>query len=126
MKRIFTLLFSVACVLAVFAKGPELTFADKIHEFGTIKEADGPVTHEFTFQNTGDEPLVIYTCIASCGCTTPEYPKEPIKPGEKSVIKVTYDPANRPGEFVKTVKVKNNGTTRTVPIKIAGTVVPKR
>ena len=53
-------------------------------DFGTIKEADGKVSHTFEVSNTGDMPLVITRVIASCGCTTPEWPKEPIAPGKKA------------------------------------------
>ena len=58
-------------------------------DFGTIKEADGKVSHTFEVSNTGDMPLVITRVIASCGCTTPEWPKEPVAPGKKAQIKVT-------------------------------------
>lgn len=56
-------------------------------DFGTIKEADGKVSHTFEVSNTGDMPLVITRVIASCGCTTPEWPKEPVAPGKKAQIK---------------------------------------
>lgn len=64
--------------------------ADKTSfEFGTIKEADGKVSHTFQITNKGEMPLVITRVIASCGCTTPEWPKEPIAPGKDAEIKVT-------------------------------------
>ena len=74
------------------------------------KEADGKVSHTFEVSNTGDMPLVI-TRNRACGCTTPEWPKEPVAPGKKAQIKVTFDPAGRPGPFTKTISVYSNGKT---------------
>ena len=129
MKRIFSIfalvLISVLTLNIVAAeKGAVMTFAEKTHDFGTIKEADGPVTHVFEFTNTGSEPLVIINVNASCGCTRPEYPKEPVMPGKKGKIKVTFNPAGRPGEFSKEVKIRTNGSKRPV-LRITGTVIPK-
>lgn len=129
MKRIFSIfaliLISVFTFNIVAAeKGAVMTFAEKTHDFGAIKEADGPVTHVFEFTNTGSEPLVIINVNASCGCTRPEYPKEPVMPGKKGKIKVTFNPAGRPGEFSKEVKIRTNGSKRPV-LRITGTVIPK-
>ena len=129
MKRIFSIfaliLISVFTFNIVAAeKGAVMTFAEKTYDFGSIKEADGPVTHVFEFTNTGSEPLVIINVNASCGCTRPEYPKEPIMPGKKGKIKVTFNPAGRPGEFSKEVKIRTNGSKRPV-LRITGTVIPK-
>ena len=88
----------------------------------TIKEADGKVSHTFEVSNTGDMPLVITRVIASCGCTTPEWPKEPVAPGKKAQIKVTFDPAGRPGPFTKTISVYSNGKTGSFIMNIRGEV----
>ena len=106
-------------------KQAEATFEVKSHDFGTIKEANGPVSCNFEFTNTGDKPLLIIDATASCGCTRPEYPSKPIKPGTKGKIKVTFSPIGRPGAFKKTVKIKTNGKERTTTLIIKGTVVPK-
>ena len=106
-------------------KQAEATFEVKSHDFGTIKEANGPVSCNFEFTNTGDKPLLIIDATASCGCTRPEYPSKPIKPGKKGKIKVTFSPIGRPGAFKKTVKIKTNGKERTTTLIIKGTVVPK-
>lgn len=129
MKRIisiFTLILMSAVALNIMAagKGAEMTFNEKTHDFSTIKEANGPVTHTFEFTNTGGEPLVIINVNASCGCTRPEYPKEPIMPGKKGKVKVTFNPAGRPGEFSKEVKIRTNGDKRPI-LRITGTVIPK-
>ena len=101
-------------------------FDVKHHDFGNIKEADGPVSCTFEFTNIGDKPLLIIDATASCGCTRPEYPTKPIKPGKKGKIKVTYSPIGRPGAFKKSVKVKTNGKERTTTLRIEGTVIPKQ
>ena len=62
---------------------------------------------------------------ASCGCTRPEYPTKPIKPGKKGKVKVTYNPAGRPGEFRKTIKVRTNGKPKKITLSIDGCVIPK-
>ena len=129
MKRIFSIfaiVFISAMTFTIFAadNGPVMTFDEKTYDFGTIKEVDGPVTHSFEFTNTGDEPLVIINVNASCGCTRPEYSKEPIKPGKSGKIKVTFNPAGRPGEFSKDVKIRTNGSKRPI-LKITGIVIPK-
>lgn len=106
--------------------GPEITLREKAFDFGYIKEEGGPVRHEFEFINTGDQPLVIISATASCGCTRPKYPTEPIRPGKKGKITVTYLPQGRPGEFDKAVKVKTNcKKSKKFTLKISGTVVPK-
>lgn len=128
-KRLFIAFFSL-CMMANFAmadeKYAEAKFEVKSHDFGTIKEANGPVSCTFEFTNTGDKPLLIIDATASCGCTRPEYPSKPIKPGKKGKIKVTYSPIGRPGAFKKTVKVKTNGKERTTTLRIEGTVIPKK
>ena len=92
------------------------------HDFGTIKEANGKVSHTFKISNTGDAPLVLTRVIASCGCTTPEWTKEPIAPGKSGDIKITYDPADRPGPFAKTISVYSNGKTGSYILTIRGEV----
>ena len=128
-KRLFIAIFAV-CMVALSAladgKQAEATFEVKSHDFGTIKEEGGPVSCYFEFTNTGDKPLLIIDATASCGCTRPEYPTKPIKPGKKGKIKVTYSPIGRPGAFKKTVKVKTNGKERTITLRIVGAVIPKK
>ena len=128
-KRFLIALFAICSVaLSGMAddKFAEATFEVKNHDFGTIKEANGPVSCTFEFTNTGDKPLLIIDATASCGCTRPEYPTKPIKPGKKGKIKVTYSPIGRPGAFKKTVKIKTNGKERTTTLRIEGAVIPKK
>jgi len=67
-----------------------IVFEETEHNFGEITEGD-KVTHLFEFKNTGDEPLVISKAQGSCGCTVPDWPREPIPVGGVGEIKVQYD-----------------------------------
>ena len=100
----------------------EITFEKEIHDFETIQQG-GNGTYDFKFKNTGKEPLVISNAKGSCGCTVPSWPKDPIKPGENSTIKVTYD-TKRVGAFTKTVTISSNAKTDQKIITIKGKVEP--
>lgn len=103
-------------------KKPILVFEKVLHDFGNI-EYDGNGTCEFVFKNTGKEPLILSNVQASCGCTIPEWSKEPIKKGTTSVIKVKYD-TKRQGNFTKTITVTSNAKNQTEVITIKGNVLP--
>lgn len=95
-------------------------------DFGDIKEVDGPVTHTFTVINNGELPLVISRVIASCGCTTPNWTKEPIAPGKTGKISATYDPTGRPNRFTKTINVYSNAKNGgSYVLTIRGNVIPR-
>lgn len=127
MRRTIFFLVAIISVIGLKAAQPTVVFDSMSHDFGTIKESDGPVTCEFTFTNTGTEPLVIISANASCGCTRPEYPKKPINPGKSDKIKVTYLPMGRPGEFNKTIKVRTNAARpKSLSLKISGVVIPDK
>ena len=88
-KTILTTLFLVVAVLMVIAQGTaEIKFEKTTHNFGAFSENNPKVTCKFKFTNTGNGPLVIHQAIASCGCTVPQYSKEPIKAGESGEITV--------------------------------------
>lgn len=116
------------CALGVSAKDDakaSITFKETVHNFGNVREDGGPVSCELVFENTGNANLVIVSATAECGCTMPEFPKEPIAPGKKGKIKVIYNPLGRPGGFDKVVTVKTNGKPGKVRLKVRGTVIPK-
>lgn len=101
--------------------GPTIEFEKEVHDYGTIDQ-HGDGTCEFKFTNGGDEPLIISNARGSCGCTVPSWPKEPIKPGETSSIKVKYD-TKRVGPINKSVTITSNATNApTKVIRIKGTV----
>jgi len=97
-------------------------FQEESYNFGEVTE--GPqVTHEFKFTNNGKEPLVLANVKASCGCTTPSWPKDPILPGKEGTILVTFNTQGRPGNFTKTITITSNAATASKIITIKGTVV---
>jgi hypothetical protein len=90
------------------------------HDFGKIKQGV-PVTHEFKFTNKGAVPMVITNVTASCGCTTPDWTRDPIAPGGQGFVKATYNAA-APGGFNKTVTVTSNIENGFVQLFIKGEV----
>jgi len=108
---------------AQIESGPKIDFTKETHDYGTIKYgADGSCS--FEFKNTGNAPLIISNAKGSCGCTVPEWPKEPIAPGAKATIKVKYD-TKRPGAINKSVTITSNAVNEpTKVIRIKGNVLP--
>src|ERR1041385_696143 len=82
-----------------------LIYREKIHDFGNISEQDGPATFEFTVSNKSTRPVKIVNVQPSCGCTTPDWTKDPIPVNGTGFIKASYDPKGRPGYFDKTLSV---------------------
>lgn len=120
---VFALLLSVLAVNAQTEAQAEIVFEGNEINFGTIKEGT-LATHTFTFTNTGKAPLVLSNVQPSCGCTTPEWSKEPIMPGQKGTIKAAYNSYGRPGTFQKYITVKSNAATAEVVLTLKGTVTP--
>ncbi len=109
-------------------KAPRFKFEEEMHDFGTVKE--GPqAEHVFTFKNTGKTPLIISNVSASCGCTTPEWSKEPIAPKKSGKITVRYNTQGRVGPIDKAVYIQSNAYMPKYKgdryeLKIKGTVAP--
>jgi len=103
--------------------GPKTTvkFAQYDHDFGTIKQ-NSENTYVFDFTNTGTEPLLIQSATGSCGCTVPDYPKEPIAPGATGEIKVVYKPGTQKDAQSKTVKVVANTEPKETTLRISANV----
>ncbi|UYQ94236.1 DUF1573 domain-containing protein [Chitinophaga horti] len=79
---------------------PVITFENAVHDFGKITEGE-IVEYSFKFTNTGKGSLLIRNAVASCGCTVPEWPKEPIKPGESGYMKVSFNSKGKPEGFTE-------------------------
>lgn len=126
-KRIILLVGIVMTTVTIgwAQKDAQISTDELTYNFGTIAEADGLASHVFTIKNEGEKPLVITRITASCGCTQPEWSKEPIAPGKTSEIKVTYDPKGRPGPFYKTISIYSNGKNGSFNLAIKGNVTPK-
>lgn len=128
-KILFTLMLTFVAsaamnkVSAQIEQGAKIEFAKETHDYGTIAHgSDG--TCVFEFKNTGNSELIITNAKGSCGCTVPEWPKEPIAPGATASIKVSYD-TKRPGAISKNVTIFSNAVgNETKVIYITGTVLP--
>lgn len=123
MKRLLFILSFAVCGAAVLAQ-PVMKVSKGEHDFGKFKEEAGKQTFDFTVMNTGNQPLVIQNIVASCGCTTPEWTKNPIPPKGTGKITAIYDPANRPGPFNKTLSVYTNSKPEITVLVIKGEVLP--
>jgi hypothetical protein len=98
---------------------------DTTYDFGEIAEGE-IVEFSFRFKNTGTSALVVTNVAASCGCTVPEKPEQPIKPGETGYIKAKFDSAKRPGETMKSITVTSNATPPFPELVLKGKVLPKK
>jgi hypothetical protein len=103
---------------------PVIKFADQEFDFGTVNEGD-IVNHTFLFTNTGNSPLVIEKATASCGCTVPEWPRQPIGVGETGEIKVRFNTKNKPNQQIKTISISANTQPALTRLRIRGFVTPK-
>jgi hypothetical protein len=105
-------------------KYPVMTFENTEHDFGKINAGD-KVTYNFKFKNTGEADLIIANAKGSCGCTVPEYPKEPLKPGEEAEIKVSFNSAGKHGSQTKSVILDTNTEKGTEHIYIQASINDK-
>ena len=93
---------------AIAGKSAKMEFIEKgVHDFGQITEGD-TVEHLYKFVNKGELPLIINNITASCGCTTPDWPREPVAPGEESAVRVRFNSRGKQGEQRKSVTVYAN------------------
>jgi len=115
-------IFLLLASIGVWAQ-PGISFEQPEHDFGQIQEDDGAVVHKFWFTNTGNQPLVIKHVQSSCGCTTPDWTKDPVPAGQQGYIIAKYSPKNRPGAFKKTLTVMHNAPEGESKLLISGTVI---
>lgn len=123
---IITVVLSITLPAAVHGEGAKLKFDSTLYDFELINENGGCVSHDFTFTNIGDAPLVIIDINTNCGCTTAQYPQAPISPGEQGIIEITFDPKGNPGEFAKEIIVKSNAHKKRTKLHIKGMVIPQQ
>ncbi len=105
------------------SNGPQIVFEKDTHDYGDIlMHGDGNC--EFKFTNTGNEPLLLTNVRAGCGCTVPQWPREPINPGDTASIKVRYTTLNRPHQINRSIVVTSNATNRpTQVLRLTGNVI---
>lgn len=102
----------------------QLTFTNREHDFGEIEEGK-VVEYIFTFKNTGNYPLMLQDIRTTCGCTAPEWTKEPIAPNEEGKIIVRFNSAHKAGQQRKVITVISNASNSSESLVLVGTVLPK-
>lgn len=125
---LLTMVLSVGFAMAQQNSTPSgnAKFTSTLHDFGKVAEEVGSVTCEFEFTNTGTQPILIQDIRTSCGCTTPAYTKDPVLPGKKGTIKVTYSTVGRVGSFTKKITVFTNEPDTVYNLTITGEVLPRK
>ncbi|MBO7579688.1 MAG: DUF1573 domain-containing protein [Prevotella sp.] len=118
---LITLMLVCAFTYANAQKQADIKFDKTTMDLGKFPESNPVQKCTFTFTNTGNAPLIINQAIASCGCTVPEYTKEPVAPGKTGTINVTYNGKGKfPGYFKKTITIRTNGKTEMTRLYISG------
>ena len=102
----------------------QFEFPEMEYDFGNINEGQ-VVEHLFKFTNNGQAPLVISNITASCGCTSPDWSKAPVKPGEEGFVKVVFNSSSKSGAQAPTVSIQANTNPTVTRLRLKGTVTPK-
>lgn len=131
-KRGHTIFATLVVVLfaltpSVYAQiASSLQFIPKQLDFGMIREDDGKVTKSLLAVNTTADTTFVISARTSCGCSKVEYDSSPLAPGDTTKILVTYDASNRPGKFMKTIKIFTGSDRIPNSCKIKGVVIPSK
>lgn len=128
-KIVLSIVLAVLSIGFVTAqtKMADIRFKNTTYDFGKFAETHPVVSCNFVFTNTGDAPLIIHQAIASCGCTVPQYPKQPIMPGKQGIIKVTYNGTGRyPGVIHKSITLRTNAKTEIIRLYIEGEMTAQK
>jgi uncharacterized protein (DUF58 family) len=124
MKKAFSLIVVFFAITTIaFAQKGVIKFTKESHDFGKVPQGT-PVTYTFEFTNTGTDPVVISNAQPSCGCTTPDWTKSAVLPGQKGFVKATYNAASM-GSFNKNVTVVSNAERASIPLNLTGEVTAK-
>lgn len=110
-----------AAAPADLAGAPVMKFEEEQYDFGTITTGQ-KVSYEFKFKNTGKTPLIISDAQATCGCTVPDYPREPVAPGAEGTIKVIFDSSGKLGMQNKVVTIISNAVPATSELHLIGDI----
>ena len=131
MKTLVAFIFGTFMVFCAWAQdastepsGPVITFEEESHDFGDIYQGD-KVEHVFNFTNSGNEPLIITNVQTTCGCTAPEWPRDPVVPGQTSSITVRFNSTGKSGKQNKVITIVSNATTPKNQVVITANVLPK-
>lgn len=105
------------------AKGPQITFLEKSHDFGDIKQGD-KVNYTFKFKNTGTEPLILSNVSTTCGCTATNWTKDPVAPGQSGEVAATFNSAGKMSAQRKVITVYSNAVNAQETVTIISNVLP--
>ena len=108
----------------VVTDGPVLTFMETKFDFGNIQEGE-VVTHTYKFRNTGNQPLLISDVRVTCGCTSPDWTKTPVAPGQTGFVTAQFNSTGKPGQNQKVVTVISNSVNGNTQISFIADVAPK-
>lgn len=104
---------------------PVFKFQIEKHNFGTITQGE-KISYSFQFTNTGNADLIVSSAAGSCGCTVPEYSREPVPPGKSGIINVIFDSSGKDGHQEKTVTIVANTIPNSKVITISGDVIKQK
>lgn len=104
--------------------GPKISFEEASYAFGDITQGD-VVTHVFNYENTGNEALVISNVRTSCGCTAPDWSREPLAPGETAELTIKFNSRGKMGMQNKIITITSNAVNSTEQVKITANVKPQ-
>jgi len=132
MKTLVVFVFGVFAIYGAMAQeaaentsGPVMSFEEEKFDFGDIHQGD-KVEHIFEFENTGNEPLIITNVQTTCGCTAPEWPRDPVAPGQSGKIKVVFNSSGKIGRQHKVITVVSNASSAMNRVAIVTNVLPKK
>lgn len=121
-------LFALALVFQANAQdqpaGAVISFKEKSIDFGDLTQGD-KVSHTFQLTNTGTAPLIISNVAATCGCTVPSWPKEPIAPGKSAEIQVSFNSTGKMGKQNSVVRIYSNASEPIEKVSLISNVIPK-
>jgi hypothetical protein len=125
MRNLLQILFIVCATHLIAQDAGVITFEKIQHDFGKIKEDGGAAVYTYKFTNSGNKPVKLERVQPACGCTTPDWSKDEVKPGKEGSIKISFDPMGRPGTFSKSVTVYSNGSPAVHFLTFSGDVIPR-
>lgn len=127
MRKLFTILtLTMLMPLCLVAQKTNITFSSTSNYLGNVPEREGEIKSVFEFTNSGNAPLIIDEIRTGCDCTTCEWDKQSIAPGESGKITVIFDPEGLPGKFIKSIAIFSNTTPSVSTLTIRGYVIPQK
>jgi hypothetical protein len=134
MRKMFVAILAMVVISGAMAQtqaktekvsGPKIAFEKSTHDFGDIFQGDR-VEHVFKFKNTGNDHLMLTNVQVTCGCTVPDWPRDPIAPGQSAEITVAFNSAGKMGRQNKTITVISNAVNDYEVVTIVTNILPKK